>query len=232
MSSNNKLLRHKQQIIQQQGKNNTSSETFNLLTSPELLSIIENSGPDYRARHLPPSETLSMFISQVLNDDRSCQKVVNDAIVRQITHGLPAMSSATGAYCRARQRLPLTMISGLVRHTGRMIDEQVIDSWRWKGRKVCIVDGTTTSMADTTENQEKYPQQTSQKPGLGFPAARIVGTTCLASGAILNAAIGPVKRKGSSEHSLFRSLLDEFNVSDIMLGDALGKRGRGIMALT
>jgi hypothetical protein len=32
-----------------------------------------------------------------------------------------------------------------------------------------LVDGSTLSMPDTKENQEKYPQPKSQKKGIGFP---------------------------------------------------------------
>lgn len=221
MPSNNKLLRRKQELIQKQAQNNDIYDAINLLNTPELLNIIETLQPDHRERQLPPIKTLAMFISQVLNSDRSCQKVVNDAVLSRLSNRQPAISSFTGAYCKARKRLPLNMVSELVSLTGSLIDKQVIESWRWKGRKVRIVDGTTVSMPDTEENQEKYPQQKNQKPGLGFPIARIVGITCLASGAILNAAIGPYKGKGGSEHSLLRSLLDDFNADDIMLGDAL-----------
>lgn len=76
-------------------------------------------------------------------------------------------------------------------------------------------------MPDTPANQETYPQQRSQKPGLGFPISRIVGITCLSSGMVINAAMGPYKGKGGSEHALFRTLLPDLEQGDILLGDAL-----------
>jgi hypothetical protein len=36
-----------------------------------------------------------------------------------------------------------------------------------------LFDGTTVTMPDTPENQEEYPQVYNQKPGLGFPIARV-----------------------------------------------------------
>jgi hypothetical protein len=74
-------------------------------------------------------------------------------------------------------------------------------------------------MPDTPENQAVYPQQNGQKPGLGFPIARIVGLICLGSGAVLDAAMGPFKGKGASEHTLFRQLLDSLERGDIVLAD-------------
>jgi hypothetical protein len=46
------------------------------LTSPELLSTVEELLPEHRERLYPPTETLSMFLAQALNEDRSCQKAV------------------------------------------------------------------------------------------------------------------------------------------------------------
>jgi hypothetical protein len=40
-------------------------------------------------------------------------------------------------------------------------------------------DGTTVSMPDTPENQSAFPQNSEQKPGLGFPVARIGELTML-----------------------------------------------------
>jgi len=82
-----------------------------------------------------------------------------------------------------------------------------------------LVDGTTVTMPDTLENQNAYPQQKAQQPGLGFPIARIVGVICLSSGVILDAAIGKYKGKGTSEHALFRQLLQSFVPGDIVLAD-------------
>ena len=82
------------------------------------------------------------------------------------------------------------MISGLTRYLGRRIDGQLPEAWRWQGRRVRLVDGTTLTMPDTPENQAAYPQQRGQKAGLGFPICRLVGITCLASGVVLNAAVG------------------------------------------
>jgi len=74
-------------------------------------------------------------------------------------------------------------------------------------------------VATATENQAIYPQQRSQKAGLGFPICRIVGVMCLASGGILNAVIGPFSGKGASEQTLLRRMLDTFKAGDIVLGD-------------
>lgn len=138
-----------------------------------------------------------MFLAQAMNEDHSCQRAVDDASIKRLPGGLPICSTHTGAYCRARQRLPLEMVSALTRYTGRVMTERVPGNWRWRGRPVRLVDGATVALPDTADNQEVYPQPRSQKPGLGFPLCRMVGIICVASGAVLNVATGPCKGKGS-----------------------------------
>jgi len=75
-------------------------------------------------------------------------------------------------------------------------------------------------MPDTETNQQQFPQQGGQLPGLGFPICRLVGITCLSSGTLLNAAIGKFNGKGSGEQSLLRSIQDTFQLGDVLLGDA------------
>lgn len=220
MHSNNKLSRIQQQSIQKYAVNTDSYQFFNVLTSPELLSTVEELLPEHRERLYPPTETLSMFLAQALNEDRSCQNIVNDSAVKRLLGGLPTCSTATGGYCRARQRLPLSMITALSCHVGKGVSQQSLPAWHWRDRPVRLVDGTTLSMPDTVDNQKSYPQLSGQKPGLGFPICRLVGLLCLGSGAMLDAALSPLKGKGNDEQSLLRSLLKSLNRHDILLGDA------------
>ena len=44
---------------------------------------------------------------------------------------------------------------------------------------------------------------------------------CLAGGFILDAAIGPYRGKGGSEHGLLRQVMDSFSPGDVLLGDAI-----------
>jgi hypothetical protein len=209
-----------QRFISLQRTTTDCQSTFNLLTSEVLLDEVEKRLPEHRERSFPPTETLAMFVSQALSADRSCQHAVNQAAVHRLVSGLPVCSTHTGGYCRARQRLPTAMVSGLVRFLGQHIDQQLPDEWRWQGRRVCLVDGTTITMPDTPENQAFYPQQRGQKEGLGFPICRVVGITCLASGALLNAAIGRFNGKGGDEQTLLRSIQDTLAPGDVIMGDA------------
>ncbi len=193
---------------------------FNLLTGPQLRERVEALLPVHRERVFPPTETLAMFLGQALSPDGSCRQAVDDAAVQRLLAGLVPQSTNTRAYCQARARLPLPMMSTLTCEVGGLVAAAAPLGWHWQGRRVRLVDGTTVTLADTAENQAAYPQPKSQKAGLGFPMARIVALMCLATGGLLNAAIGPCEGKGSDEQSLLRWLLDTLQRGEILIGDA------------
>jgi hypothetical protein len=193
---------------------------FNLLTGPELLEVTESHLPEHRERLYPPTVVLSMFKKQALNTDGSCQKAVNGWAAQRQAEGLGVQSVRTGAYCKARQRLPVPMVTALTHAAGRLVSARAKAGWRWRGRTVKLVDGTGISMPDTAENQRCYPQPNTQAEGVGFPLARIVGVICLATGALIDAAIGPHAGKGGSELGLLRRLDTAFSLGDVILADA------------
>jgi hypothetical protein len=76
-------------------------------------------------------------------------------------------------------------------------------AWLWHGLNVVLADGTTVLMPDTPKNQAVFPQQSHQKPGLGFPIARWVALISLATGTIIDYRLGAYQGKGTGETSLF-----------------------------
>ena len=121
-----------------------------------------------------PAVTVWVFLSQCLSPDHSCRDAVARLVAWRLACGLKPCSADTGAYCTARGDLPEDVLRRLVRETGRETEDQSPAAWLWQGRKVRVVDGSTVTMPDTPENQAAYPQQKSQKPGCGFPIARIL----------------------------------------------------------
>jgi hypothetical protein len=132
----------------------------------------------------------------VLSADHSCRAAVARLIAHRIARGLKPCSPRTGAYCQARTRLPETFFADLARQTGRTLDEGADQRWLWKRRRVHVYDGSSVTMPDTPANQAAYPQPVAQKPGLGFPLARIAAVFSLACGAILEVGICRYAGKG------------------------------------
>ena len=116
-------------------------------------------------------------------------------------NALPVCSTHSGAYCEARQRLPLKLVQQMAQVTGQLRCTKTNEPWRWLGRVVKMVDGTKVSMPDTVENQGVFPQHSNQDEGVGFPLARLVVLTDMVAGGLLDAAMGPCDGKGSNERS-------------------------------
>ncbi len=166
-----------------------------------------------------PLVTLRMLLSQVMDVDPSLRQAVSRLLAERAAVGRAEISANTGAYSQARQRLPEAVLRRLARRVGDELLLQAPVRWLWHGRDVKIVDGSTVSMPDTPENQAAYPQSKSQKPGLGFPLARLLVVFSLAVGTVLDAAIGRYQGKETGETALFRSLHDNLCQGDIVLAD-------------
>jgi hypothetical protein len=190
-----------------------------VLSAEEIERSLQEEGVSFRDAVLNPFVTLWAFLSQVLDPDGSCRAAVARLIAWLSARGQKACSPDTSPYCKARQRLPEAALRGLARQAGRRLHEAGEASWRWKGRRVKMADGSTISMPDTPANQALYPQSRSQKPGVGFPLARLVVVFCLACGSVLDAALGRYKGKQTGENALLRGLEGCFEKGDVFLAD-------------
>ena len=166
-----------------------------------------------------PAVTVWVFLSQCISADHSCREAVARLIGWRLAAGLKPCSADTGAYCTARADLPEEAIHTLMRETGNEVEDKAPDAWLWHGREIRVVDGSTVTMADTDENQAVYPQSKTQRPGCGFPIARILVVFSLAVGAVLEASIGQYKGKQTGENSLFRELHDTLVEGNVILAD-------------
>ncbi len=207
----------RQQFAQQRG-----SVFSHVLGEAEIAAVVSTHVKDYRERIYPPLDTLRLFIGQVLSADRACQDVVGRRLSERVAHGQSASTLNTGSYCDARARLPIAIPRTLSERIAERLETLAPRAWRWQGRAVKLFDGTTVSMPDTPSNQAAFPQSREQKPGLGFPIARIGALIGLASGAVLGYRVAACKGKGTGEQTLLRDLLDHhITPGDIVLADAL-----------
>lgn len=84
--TNQKLRRIQQKRIKHQVQTVDSYSFFYLLTSEQLLSVVEEQLPDHRERLYPPTTTLSLLLTQALNADASCQNAVNAHAYSTVCH--------------------------------------------------------------------------------------------------------------------------------------------------
>jgi hypothetical protein len=190
-----------------------------------------------------PAMTLWALISQVFfsAEQRSCKAAVLRVALLWAALGRRVCGTNTGAYCRARLKLPFEAVRDI---TLRLADdaEAAIDrdavltdeeaesgqspevvanvKRTATGGRILLVDGFTVTAADTPENQEVYPQNPAQAEGLGFPILRCVSLISMTSGMLVDLAYGPYSGKGTGETALLRRLLDQLQPADTLIADS------------
>jgi hypothetical protein len=206
-----------------------------ILTETMIQEALDKENIRYRKRLYDPIITLWAFICQVLDPDKSCKNAVSRIVSFLSDSGEKLPSDNTGAYCKARKRLSIGFIIRLFRQTGQALHENFYHKnfyhknfyhkpgipdgkFLWCNKQVYLVDGSTFSMYDTTQNQQEFPQPKNQYEYHGFPIARIVGIFCLATGALIDAAIDSF---WVAEVSLFRKLYSHLKQGVVALGDRL-----------
>lgn len=123
MDTITKIFKHQEKKALRTLKSNSFSTIRHFITQTQFTKNIQSELPKYRHRLYTPIETLSMFVSQALNQDNSCQKVVNEGALSDTRR-----SVSTGGYCKARVRLRENMISNLTRAVASHSEQQVKSS--------------------------------------------------------------------------------------------------------
>ena len=197
----------------------------NLLSEEHIQRVFDEAGASF-AQNEPdavytPAVTLWAFLSQVLFEgkNRSCLAAVARVVVLMAALGRKPCSENSGAYCRARAKIPTAVIRRLTGDVAEQAECRVPDEWLWCGRRIELLDGFTVSGPDTTENQEEYPQPSTQAEGLGFPLMRCVIRLSLASGLAMDLEIGPYSGKETGETALLRLMLERLVRGTILLAD-------------
>jgi hypothetical protein len=170
----------------------------------------------HRDRIYSHERTFWLFLWQVLTGNVSCSETVQGLLACLAREGAGEVSENTAAYCTARGRLEDERLDETMRGVADGLESPSADDGLCHGRRLRIVDGTSVSMPDTPENQQRFPQPSGQKPGCGFPVARMVVVFAMSTGAILRAVWDSLK---VPERTLFHRLWEEFEKGDIVVAD-------------
>ena len=184
---------------------------------PAPLLATEDDGVNSRERIFSLRLTLECFLWQMLKPRTSCREVVRQVQALFRLRGLGPVDEGDSAYVQARQRLPRERLEKALAATAQAADRRVERSAHLQGRTVKVVDGSTTQLADTPENQKRFPQPSSQKPGCGFPVIRFIALLSLTSGAMLQVVWSGLPH--NHDLRLFRHLWPRLQTGDIVLGD-------------
>lgn len=161
------------------------------------------------------------FLGQVLRDGKeaSCQAAVARVVSYCEHEQIVPPTADTGDYCRARAKLSEAALHELSCEVAAETEAAAEADWLWKGKHAKLIDGFTFTMPDTAKNQAEYPQQKSQKPGVGLPIARVVTILSLATACAMDAALGPYAGKQTGESALLRELFGRLDAGDIAVAD-------------
>lgn len=212
-------LRHQVEWFRKQYAQQDGLRFSNVLSKELVLDTLTSLGETFYDSLYSPVVTLWIFLSQVISADPSLAAAVEGFLAWRLSQGLSPCSTNTGAYSRARGRLAEQLLATLTRHTGRELARQALPQWLWKGRHVKLFDGSTVSMPDTPANQAAYPQQANQKPGVGFPLARIGVLFSLSVGSVLDLGLRRWAGKFQSELAILRDMWDRFDAGDVLVTD-------------
>ena len=183
---------------------------------PPPLLAAEEAGPNSRARVFSLRLTFECFLWQMLQPKTSCREVVRQVQALFRSQGGGLVREGDSAYIQARQRLPRERLEKELAATAQAARRRAGQASALQGRPVKVIDGSTTQLADTPENQQRYPQPATQKAGCGFPVLKLAVLFCLNSGAVLEAFLGSLHYH---DLRLFRQLWDRLKAGDILLGD-------------
>lgn len=190
-----------------------------LLALEWVANIVQQEVKVWRECVYTPLVTIHTFLTQVLSAEQCCLTAVARLLAFLASRGKKLCSADTGPYCKARARLPEGLLQRLVQESGRRLEKQGKQDRLLSGRPIKLIDGSTVSMPDTKANQKAYPQSKAQRPGVGFPIARIVAVLSFSCGAVLGLAVGPYKGKRTGEPALLRRLWDCFSPGDVAVAD-------------
>lgn len=185
----------------------------------QVESLCKKHGVNYRKRMFSPEVTMKLWLSQIISGGASCSEAVARLSAYYTQKGRE-MSTRTGGYVQARQRLQIEIIKDLVRLSARRLEGECRDYWLID-RPVWTVDGTASVAADTDSICETLPKSKQRDAEFRLPHARIITINSATTGAILSLRFGPMAGKGTGEMSLFRDAWPDLMEGDVLVGDRL-----------
>lgn len=176
-----------------------------MLSRHVVQCVAQQKDYKWRDRLLEPATTILLFVTQVLHGNTA---------ITHLRH-LSGMNFSATAYCKARMRLPLSLLWKLCSRVTEDLTRSSGDAVRWHGHRVWHVDGSSFSMPDTDELREHFGQPGAQKKGCGFPVATLM-VLCDAAGFVVKALSLPLR---THEASQVRPMHEAMEAGDVMVGD-------------
>lgn len=194
-----------------------------------------------------PAITLWAMISQCLSSGsaRSCRAAAGRVVSLWAQIAERVVSSNAGNLCRAKAKISIQAIRKITRRLASEVEAKNIlfddlllplDSEQSEERlsprviaairsqpicgRLLMADGFTIDGPDTPENQAKYPQNSAQAEGIGFPILRCVVLISLVTGMLCDLAFAAYAGKGTGESALLRQIKGSLRRGDTLVADS------------
>lgn len=129
-------------------------------------------------------------------------------------------SQHTGGLCRARERLPEEVVREITSYLSEYLIHKSCEKYRWHGRMVVLVDGTTITLSHTEEIIEKYPVIKNQNRAAHHPNLLCLCAVELFTGIALTPQYGPYRgEKATSELKLYKQMVEELPEQSLIIAD-------------
>jgi Transposase DDE domain len=170
-----------------------------------IVAACEEAGyTSWRDRVLTPVTTIQLFLLQILHGNTACNHLPH----------LSGLRFSASAYCQARTKLPLNLFALLL--TRLCASVSPLDEGRWHGHRTFLVDGSGCSMPDTPALQEAFGQPNVQRPGCGFPVARLLGLFHAGTGVLLKLVVAPLL---THDLALVQTVHPSLQAGDVLVAD-------------
>lgn len=189
-----------------EGLGRVKAELGEVLPDELIESCFLDAGHTWRRRRLDPVTTTKLFIQQVASGNIACDAVTHWS-------DQPITDSA---YCQARRRLPQEGFAYLLERTTARAQARAPKRECWLGHRLMLVDGTGVSMPDVASLQETFGQPGGQKPGCGFPVAKVLAMFDASTGMIEEGLVLPLRTHDAAHAD---SLHSSLRPGDVLVGD-------------
>ena len=183
---------------------------------PQLLGDLSATQRD---RDYPDPLVFWAFLHQVSSDDSSCANAVSRIQQWACAQGLRIPSAGTSSYCKARSELPMEMLQAVHQSVCDQLERNLPESFRWRGLRPILEDGTTAQMPDTEANRERWPYPSGQAEGCGFPVIRLGGLIDLSHGGLRDFAHSSLNHSELQGHQKLQEQYLE--AGDVLVADRL-----------
>lgn len=176
------------------------------LNNESIASACRDSGMTWIKSLLDPIVTIQIFMLQILHGNTACTHLPH----------LANMVFTAAGYCKARMRIELKVFELLLQRCVSQAHQQSLETARWLGHRVFMVDGSSFSMPDTPPLQSKFGQPGGQKPGCGFPVAHWLVLMHMGTGMITRMLTSPLR---TGDMSRMAELHPELQPDDLLVAD-------------